>query len=415
MLRFIIIGLVFFLVAFVVLAVILRRARLPGLAPGRRPRPRHRIVRIVCGVLGGGILVAVAIGTIVEVKRCYEPYAPVPAPTVRVPTKPAPTPTARMPEHMLTWPVLEETRFILNLVVLDPSGGEPRVVAARPFDLRVNPTVSHNVSDLQFKYELRRNGYALKVQGVLWSADFHRRDENATPEIQGGGSMTVWVYSASSNSLLAMRNYLPKGPVWHEENLPCGSMSVADPFFAVPVPRSQPMVWCFLTPVAQDDPLKEIPASALVQSHLDEMDRAGFAEEALRASLPAERPSGRMPALGLLLGDHLGLCALFLLIAVALLTEVFTRRGIAYALILAATILYAAALDRVALGMHLARLEDQSAAVAVRRIACIQATETFFYGKTALVRLQAVAKDDASPKELRDLAAEAAERMGARM
>ena len=98
---------------------------------------------------------------------------------------------------------------------------------------------------------------------------------------------------------------------------------------------------------------------------------------------------------------------LTLLIAVALLTQVFTRRGVAFALILAGTILYVAALDRAVLATHLSRLDNASAPVAERKIACAEATGTFFYGKTAIERFDAVVKDPGAPMALRELAAQA--------
>jgi len=119
-------------------------------------------------------------------------------------------------------------------------------------------------------------------------------------------------------------------------------------------------------------------------------------------------PDEHAPAPGLALAGHIGISALLLMLAALLLTQLFARRSLAFVGVLAAVVLYVAALDRLALGTHLSHLRDPGEPVRARITACCHASDTFFYRKTALARVRAVADDPQTPLALRDVARGAA-------
>jgi hypothetical protein len=107
---------------------------------------------------------------------------------------------------------------------------------------------------------------------------------------------------------------------------------------------------------------------------------------------------------GIALAEHIGASALLLGVAWLLLTQLFRRRALALVVVAVVMVAYVAALDRWALGTHLSHLADPSAPLGDRLTACEQATDTFFYGKTAVRGLKAVADDADAPAALRDRA-----------
>jgi len=96
-----------------------------------------------------------------------------------------------------------------------------------------------------------------------------------------------------------------------------------------------------------------------------------------------------------------------------LLSQLFVRRGLAYAGVLACIVLYVAVLDRAVLAAHLDRLEDGQAPLPARLTACQQLPYTFFFRETALGRLTAVSEDDSAPEQLRTRAGALALELGA--
>jgi len=112
------------------------------------------------------------------------------------------------------------------------------------------------------------------------------------------------------------------------------------------------------------------------------MDKAGFVDGVVRANLPPDSTDWDLPARGILLAGRLGLASLFLFVGGLLLMQVFTHRVALMPVIFACLVLYAAALDRATLAMHLSHLDDKSAPFAARFQAAVQSTGTFFFGRT---------------------------------
>ena len=148
----------------VVLLVLLRR----GLVPGpRAPRPRHIVVRIVCGVLGVGILVAVAAGTWSVVRDSYGGEAAGKGLTIRVPTQPPPA--LPVPDEPSTTVEVKKARFLVDLVVADLSTGEPVPIFVDQQELdwpRLNSLGRRiEVVDCKVYYELRVHGAVVWTRG----------------------------------------------------------------------------------------------------------------------------------------------------------------------------------------------------------------------------------------------------------
>ncbi|MHC4504089.1 MAG: hypothetical protein ACYTFI_12345 [Planctomycetota bacterium] len=133
------IGLALGLVALAAGVVLLvRMARRRGVTfPGRRPRRRRPVTRIVCGGLASAILVAVAVGTSCEVRRVYATEDGAKAPEVRAPTVPA-KPQVSETEEWLGEPLVERSRLLAHVMVGGVEGGQWPVRADRCTDARAS-------------------------------------------------------------------------------------------------------------------------------------------------------------------------------------------------------------------------------------------------------------------------------------
>ncbi len=388
----------------VVILLIVRAARgkgVPGLS--RRPRPRHWIARLICGSLGGALLIALGVGTMLDVRACYVLAAGAPSVTVRVPTKPAPMPD--LPGDAFSRrPVTEKTRFIVDMVAIDVSNGSQRPLVAKEFDVEWP----------------RDTGRVLEFEGEAGDMHFTAR---VTPtqvwlSRPTADTQPTWGFRWDEEVVQEWMRYPVRkavtrcGGAVESETLILNepsqrAMPPLNPFSIANCARGIPMIECFVTPAAPDDPLTEVPASDLIASRVAETRMAGLGSNALGAAFPWSALQPNVPAGGALLAGHIGLASLTLIAAAILLAQVFTHRGLALTALLAGTILYVAALDRVMLTTHLSHLENKAAPAAERQVACAEATSTFFFGKTAAERIDRVAKAPSTPKELKELAAEA--------
>jgi hypothetical protein len=68
---------------------------------------------------------------------------------------------------------------------------------------------------------------------------------------------------------------------------------------------------------------------------------------------------------------------------------------------LATIVLYVAAIDRIALGMHMSHAQDTDAPLSKRLIACGAASNTFFFANTASSQLRTIANDKQTPDALK--------------
>jgi hypothetical protein len=163
----------------------------------------------------------------------------------------------------------------------------------------------------------------------------------------------------------------------------------------------------FLTGADEADPLKSIPYAAFADNRPVEL--AKIIREATRHT--SDHRSFRdhdIPARCFALTEQIGLSGLLLFAAAILLTQLFRRRALAFAGVLAAVVLYVAALERVALGVHVSKLSDPKATLASRLTASEMAPQTFFHAERAYTALLDVAKDASAPRPLRSATAKGA-------
>jgi hypothetical protein len=382
------------IVAVALVLILLKRGRLAEWLqwiPARRPRPRHRVTRIVCGTLGLGILAAVAAGTWHEVRRCYaaEPNAAI---RVRIPTREAPPPAPGRDEYETP----PSARLILYQFVGEPTADGFRTVHAEslefrwPKDRNRNLVAEYRLGDFTCRFRatllelyLSSRKPAELMLSCAYSYDVRRRGRGSTMRSGTliGGDM----------------RYL--GTLDRDDETP-HPLSIARGC------APDLHAYCLVVRAAEDDPLREAPLDEFIASR-EETPRPISAGSTPRSG---DRYAGSktVPARGVALARCIGTSGLLLFAAAALLAQLFARRDLASAAVLAGVVLYVALLDRAVLGMHLSRLADPRAPAAARLIACRQSTETFFYRETARRALESVAGDAAAPKALREAAQERA-------
>jgi len=406
------------LLALVVALAVRFGRRGPSLG-GRRPRPRHIVVRIVCGVLGAIILVAIGVGTSQEVRRCYAGEGPPKPLTLRVPTLPPPelpTPAGGDREAEV-----KEARLLVSFLAVEVGAGEPRPVGAWQLEVRLPQDKGrmltlgtvvgrYNVGSRVMVGALnaRPAGAPPREPSGASFGDIRayraKADRPATLVADYGG--TSFLCSGPGLSMSLGRAGLPLDEVWWVEGPRVYTyLRAMPPLSIVHGPEHQIVFIAQGDRVAEGDPLEEVPVAEFVRQHEGELRQAS--DDQLLACFRHRQP--RTPAEDiprfLALAGHIELSSLLLLVAAILLSQLFARRSLAFVGVLAAVVLYVAALDRAALGTHLSRLADPQASVATRAIASWQARETFFYRTTALRAYEKVAADSEAPAAVRELAA----------
>ena len=368
----------------IIVAVIVILRRRPGMFVFRGPRKRHIITRIICGALGVGILIALTVGTLHAVNKTYAPSA-FPAVTAHVPTLPPPTQPGSM----------KKRRVLVQLLVLDTSNFLPQV---------------RQVKEMQMDWleGQETRGEIITAEGPT-SAKLEIRIMNIYPyrEVTEGGvklPMVDVTFSVDRRKGGVMRMGT-NGWYW-KEPVDLGEMEdLSEDFNSDPLTLlapSSPRLYglAIMRLLADDDRLREISADDLLGKHKLNEPENDFGKKSQREL----KHQHSMPAMGLAGVAHIGLATISLLAATILLTQLFTRRTLVFAAVMAVVILYAAAMDRAVLSMNVTHLNDQAAPLAVRTAACRQTAMSFFYGKTALREIQAVASDPSAPPALKKCA-----------
>ncbi len=391
------IGPILLLVLIGVLAVALLATRRSGLwmAPGRRPRKRHIVTRIICAALGALILGAVAVGTWQDVRRCYEPGEKAEVLTVHVPARPAPSLPAPLAGEFGA--EIERARLLVHFMVVDVSSGRFRPLHIEEDEIKW-PEDRGRTYGTSFELDAIKVEYGFSIDALR----ARRAEPGKPPFLEPRGNMHVSHqdrYRRGSRS-----GGFAKEGVSHWRQLRAARPPSNRPLSIVPgTPPSEIRAFFVVTRVAEDDPLKEVPATEFLES------REGAMREAMSKSGGGEivprfgrlKRAVSMP--GVALAAHIGISSLLLLVAAILLTQLFTRRSLAFAGVLAAVVLYVAVLDRAALAAHLSRLRDPQASVETRLSAATQATTTFFYQETAQAALDEARKAEASSVPLREV------------
>ncbi len=160
-------------------------------------------------------------------------------------------------------------------------------------------------------------------------------------------------------------------------------------------------VFYLITQAGLDDPLTTVSVDELLASHAPAVENLREQVEATRQEPDKLGLSG-----GVRLALWLGLTTAVLVVAVALLALALPmpKRSVAAIGATLIVVLFMVAVDRSMLAYHLDRMDDKTATVEERLLGCAQATDTFFFRKTALKHVEAVVKDGNAPPELLSLA-----------
>lgn len=364
--------------------------------PRRVLRRRPVVVRIVCAAMGAGLLMAVGIGSWQQAHGVYAERDAAEPLTIAVPAGPPPEVPA-IPEGEAEV-AMEKARLLLAFVVLDFAGGTPEGVYVQQKVLDW-PTTS------RFKGRTVIDGARIDCEMNIYQVVCTYRDR-----WHKTGPACIAVRSSTEVEVTTgHRMSGGSGPADFVEIESAGGLSIwpgcrAKPgWFSVVGGRTRLLYGFWVVyPLTADDAMKRIPLA----------DWAAEQQEALSKLVPkvedrmaqfVDYPDGDAPP-GLALAGQAGFSSLGLLVAAILLSQLFRRRGMGFALVLALLVLYVAGLDRLALGVHLDKLSDGDAPTGVRVRGCAQAMDTFFYRQTAIHSMEEAARDASAPEMLRTTA-----------
>ena len=384
-----------FLMGGAAILIFLRRSHAIRRCSTRQPCKRHIVTRIICGMLGVAILVAVGFGTWSEAQSGYETGLARTLPSIHLPTREVPAlpiPTTDNPR-----PEVESARLLMHLVVVEGPAEAFRPVYAHEFEIQwpadkgLNFTHSFSLEGIMIDYE-----YAIESLGAK-----RETPDNNKPSLMASWTRSLryerWDGSGSrSGSGTGNTNVQYEGGVGYGIEPLRNPLSTTRGAYV-----GQLQALLFTSLVSKDDPLREAPVGELISKN------ASFIRNNLGAEF-RENSSARIPSdissKGVALAMHLGISTLILLAAAALLTELFTHRALAFVGVIAGVVLYTAALDSMVLSTHQRHFEDADASIETRLFACSQIPSTFFYRETARESLARLAADEHAPEVLRNCA-----------
>jgi len=383
---------------FIVLAVALLPALLHALSARRRARTatghrggrRHWVVRVVPAALGGLILLAMAVTTWRQ--ACPAPLDEDTAKgtRVRVATTPAPEPPLPAGQSQAE---VDQARALLYFLILEVEAGRWRVVHAGETELRWPEARGRHVEQ-----SFEAAGYSFRFRLTDPRPVARRVSESVVLALQGHLELRQvgpgYSGHTSASGLWTGRTRVLSAGHRHQ---------ASDPLVLVRPPARSLVPVCLFAPVAESDPLKEVPLSEFVQAYSMDLSLA-LSEHAPSPRRPF-RPGPRAPG-ALALIERYEVSAVLLLLAAILLTQFSARRTLAFPAVLAGVLIYTAALDRSVLAMRASRLGDPQLDPVTRSAVAEQVLESFFYRTTALSHLQAVVGDADTPTYLRERAAE---------
>lgn len=386
---------VLIIIVLLAVAVWAMRGRRLFMAPGRRPRKRHVVTRIICAAVGVAILVAVGVSTWLEVGRCYAADEAAATVKVSVPARPAPP-----LDRLGPFEKIQRARLLIHVLFVEVSPAGARPLAVMELDVHWPADRGRDfASYLEFKGI--KASYRLSVSNVR-SPGTGERQSGCEIVLEGLEDYQWW----SASKAMRRSGGIASGPAAHLSQVGWGDTRVRRPLSILPPASPDIHALRFVTRVAEDDPLRKVSLGEFFRARA-EQDQELVDDYYRRARLRRWRDPGGGPP-GVAFVGHVGLASLLLLVAAVLLTQLFRRRELAFAGVVLALVFYVAILDRAVLGAHLSRLNDPEAAVTARLTACDRAGETFFYRQTARGKLEEVAGQQDAPKPLRDGAARAA-------
>jgi hypothetical protein len=363
----------------------------------RGRRRRHIVTRSVCATLAAAILASIGFCSWRQAwaVSAYESVGP---DSVRVPTKKAAPLTAEIkPRHNVQ---LTEARLLVKVMVIEATSSTGlRAVRTDEFDIAWRAGKTSGA----FKY-FKLGDSMVNYRFNINSISVRRRANSAEPGVHGNGSWNMRVNYAHSggHSSSSGSAYINDGVAIAQKFRTGSSYRSNKPLSVISrAAEYENLILCVFVDLADtDDKLTAMPVERFIEENRDKIlfhaDRqGGLGNTNRRWRVDPEAP----PAANLI--EHTRFSSLLLLAAAILLGQLFLRRGLATAAMLATVVLYVAALDRVALGVHMSYIQDAEAPLGKRLIACQAAADTFFFAKTAANQLREIADDEASPDTLR--------------
>jgi len=383
-----------FVVAILIVVITgsLRRG-LPKRAGRSQPRRRHIAVRIICGVFGAGLLIAVGVGTWLDVRGVYGSASPAHQVMLSLPAKPpGPLPQPGGKKREVTLP---KARMLIHFVFLER--GQP--VHAEELDVRWP----------------RDRGRSFQLSGtwrnVEYEISFHPSplvvsNWNGKPEV---GGLSQYTFRARGFSWSSSRSGVFK---YEQPQIVKEFRSGGNRAFLSTAPRvsCDCRVVAFSHRVQGEDPLRKV-------SLRDYFGHVRLPARDVNGRTVYGPEPGRLKRRSLALAEappffrlaaHLGVAGLFLLLAAILLAQLFARRGLGFAATVLGCVLFAAVLDRSALAAHSSRLADPQGPLPARCLAAESLTGTFLYRQSAWRAASEAADDDSAPPALRAVAKDVA-------
>ena len=353
-------GFIFVLLGAALLVLLVVRGRGHAMAM-RRARKRHIITRLICGAAGVGILIAVGIGTWVQIEASGARIAAATGTSLHLPTQPPPE--IRKDTYDPNTPV----RFLFHILLVDSTTGEARILEAREMDSRLSDagTTPGSGKDCAFRIGRREVGFSLCFDSLNVTFDgngapvFNATGDNSisvrAPDIAWGDSLYNWAVEDQ---------YVTAFPVGDR-------FRRTDPLSVVPQGSEGRGLRLLLLVdrVTLEDPLKKVSLSEFAKARADRIGELlaharSYSLGSGRARWGAPEPRG-LPGI-VMLARFVGPAGLLLAVAAGLLAQLFVRRPLALAGLLAVMVLYVAGMDRLVLRKHLSVARDTNASVVAR-------------------------------------------------
>jgi len=401
-------GVMLLVILLVTVLVLVRRRHVRPMRL-RGPRKRHIVTRSVCAVLAVAILASIGFFSWREAGAVYATESTGPG-SIRIPTKKAAALTVELKPNQNV--PLTEARLLIRAVVMETTTATSfRAVRTDEFDIAWRSGKNSAVSN-SFKLGKTMISYRLNIDRVY----VQRSDNSTEAGVQGDGNWDMRVnyvnrnaHSSSSGGVYITNGMAIAQNIWnrdpHGDNKP---LSVVPP-----IAEYGQLILCVFVDLADaDDKLAKIPVGQFItERHAEILTRASrqgrSGSSSRRWRVDPEVP----PTIKLI--EHIGFSSMLLGLAAVLLAQLFMRRGLATVAMLATVVLYVAAIDRIALGMHISYARDTEVPLSKRLIACRAVTNTFFFAKTASSQLRTIADDQLSPEALQHRAGRGSILLGA--
>jgi uncharacterized membrane protein len=392
----IILPLIVLLIVLIVTVVVRGRGRNARPVRLRGPRKRHIVTRSVCGVLALAILTSIGYFSWQEIGEIYATESPEPG-VLRIPSKKAAALNVELKPNETAG--LTEARLLIKAIVLESVAPTSfRTVHVDEFDVAWR---TGKISVISNRVKLRENrlDYRLNINrvfvhpsnsteiGVHMEGDW---DMSVRSLISGGRSSNGGSMSTSDRGTVFVRNIRTTDSHGRK------------PLSAVPPSSGYGrLTLCLFVDMADaDDELATIPAEQFITERREQILAGSTRDGEGGGHNRRWRMDPDVPPMANLM-EHTGISGLLLGLAAILLGQLFMRRGLATAGMLATVVLYAAAIDRIALGVHMSHARDTESSLSQRLVACNAATNTFFFAKTASNQLRAIADDKLTPESLK--------------